>query len=558
MHTRKIGYLTLILVALVGVLTVAPAVMLVIGSFSKGLGAFGDFTIEKYVRVYSDARLYRVLFNTLIFTLGSAIIATGLAFGLAYLNFRTDAPFRGLLHLIPILSMMVPHLAFGTSWASLLNPTNGIINVFLRDTLGLGVINVYSLAGMVFIEGLLELPVAYLVIAAAMQSFDTALEEASWISGGTTRRTMMKIILPMLQPALLAALMLVIIRSLGAFAIPSVLGMPARVDVLTTYIYRLVSTGFLPDYGRAAAVGISVLATAIVLVFVYRYYTSASERFVSIGGRGYRPQRVKLGRMRYPVGLITLLVGGVLVVIPVIVLIYVSVIPYMMAPGARAFSLLTLTHWQEILRDRLTLQSFSNSVFLALAGATIGIVLSVLTSYIVVRVRNRGSAILELLAFTSFAFPGLVLGIGFMWVFVRTGVYGTIWALLISYVATYLPFGIRPLTSTFIQIGKDLEEASFISGAGFLRTLRRIVAPLAMPGVISGWTLMAVMFIRELDLSVILARPGSEVLSVLMYRAVQDAYWGKVAVFGVIMIALSTAIILVTEAVGRRFSMGRR
>lgn len=558
MHSSKTAYLTLFLVVIVGILTLAPAIMLVVGSFSKGLGAFGDFTVEKYVRVYTDPRLYRVLVNTVVFTLGSAIIATAMAFGLAYLNFRTDAPFRGLLHLLPILSMMVPHLAFGTAWALLLNPSNGIINVFLRDTLGLGVLNVYSLPGMVFIEGLLELPVAYLVIAAAMGSFDNALEEASWISGGSTRRTMLKIILPMLRPALLAAIMLVVIRSLGAFAIPSVLGMPARIDVLTTYVYRLVTTGFLPDYGRAAAVGISVLATAIVLVFVYRHYTSAAERFVSIGGRGYKPQRVKLRGLRYPVGLLTLLVGGVLVVIPVLVLAYVSLIPYMMAPGPRAFSMLTLTHWQTILQDRLTLQAFYNSVFLALAGATIGILLSILSSYIVVRVRNLGSAILEMLAFTSFAFPGLILGIGFMWAFVRTGVYGTIWALLIGYVATYLPFGIRPLTSTFIQIGKDLEEASFISGAGFMRTLRRIVAPLAMPGVISGWTLMAVMFIRELDLSVILARPGTEVLSVLMYRAVHDAYWGKVATFGMIMIALSTTLILLTNVAGKRFSMARR
>lgn len=558
MHSAKTAYLTWVLVALVGVLTLAPAVMLVVGSFSQGLGAFGDFTLEKYARVYTDPRLYRVLLNTLVFTVGSAVVATGLAFALAYLNFRTDAPFRGLLHLLPILSMMVPHLAFGTAWALLLNPTNGIFNVLLRDTLGLGVINVYSLAGMVFTEGLLELPVAYLVIAAAMRSFDTALEEASWISGGSTGRTMRRIILPMLRPALLAALMLVVIRTLGAFAIPSVLGMPARVDVLTTYIYRLVTTGFLPDYGRAAAVGISVLATAVVLVFVYRHYTAAGERFVTIGGRGYRPQRVRLGAWRWPLGLLTLLVGGVLVVIPVLVLAYVSLIPYMMAPSARAFSMLTLTHWQTVLGDRLTATAFQNSVFLALAGATLGVLLSTFASYVIVRVRNRGSVFLETLAFASFAFPGIVLAIGFMWVFVRTGFYGTIWALLISYVATYLPFGIRPLTSTFIQIGKDLEEASFISGAGFTRTLRRIVAPLALPGIVSGWTLMAVMFIRELDLSVILARPGTEVLSVLMYRAVHDAYWGRVATFGVIMIALSTALILLTNLVERRFGMGSR
>ncbi len=282
MQQSRTKLITTLLVVVVGLLTLAPAIMLIVGSFSEGLGAFGTFTLEKYRRVYTDPRLYDVLWNTLIFTLGSAVLATGLAFGLAYLNFRTDAPFRGILHLMPILSMMIPHLAFGTAWALLLNPNNGIINVFFRDVLGLGVINIYSLWGMVFVEGLLELPVAYLVIAAAMSSFDTALEEASWISGGSSARTMRKIVLPMLLPALLAAVTLVIIRSLSAFAIPSVLGMPGHVEVLTTYVYRLVTTGFVPDYGRAAAVGISVLATAIVLVFVYRYYTRAGERFVTI------------------------------------------------------------------------------------------------------------------------------------------------------------------------------------------------------------------------------------------------------------------------------------
>lgn len=551
MDAKKARYLTWVLVGVVGLLTLAPAIMLIVGSFSEGLGTTGAFTLEKYARVYSDPKLYSVLWNTFLFTFGSAIIATGLAFGLAYLNFRTNAPFRGVLHLIPILSMMVPHLAFGTAWALLLNPTNGVINVFLRDTLGLGVINIYSMPGMIFIEGLLELPVAYLVIAAAMESFDTALEEASWISGGSSRRTMRKIILPMLQPALLAALTLVIIRALGAFAIPSVLGMPARVDVLTTFVYGLVSKGFLPDYGRAAAVGISVLTTAIVLVFVYRYYTRAGERFVTIGGRGFKPQRVQLGKWRYPLGLLTLLVGVMLVLVPVAVLMYVSVIPYMMAPGKEAFSMLTWTHWKTVLADRLTIQSFWNSILLAVGGATVGIILSTLASYVIVRIRNRGSVILETLAFASFAFPGLIIGIGFMWVFVRTGFHGTLWALFISYVATYLPFGIRPLTSTFIQISNDLEEASYLSGAGFLRTLRRVTAPLALPGIISGWTLMAVMFVRELDLSVILARPGTEVLSVLMYRAVQDAFWGRVAAIGVIMIGLSTVLILGTNAIAR-------
>src|SRR5699024_4821525 len=132
----------------------------------------------------------------------------------------------------------------------------------------------------------------------------------------------------------------------------------------TTYVYGLVSKGFLPDYGRAAAVGISVLLTAVVLVFVYRHYTSASERFVTIGGRGYKPQRVRLGALRLPLGFVTLFIAGLLVVVPVLVLAYVSVIPYVMAPGEKAFSMLTLDHWKSILGAKLTVRSFWNSIFL--------------------------------------------------------------------------------------------------------------------------------------------------------------------------------------------------
>ncbi|NLJ80165.1 MAG: iron ABC transporter permease [Firmicutes bacterium] len=554
MDQSKSRLITLILVIIVGALTLGPATMLIIGSFSEGFGAFGTLTFEKYARVYSDPRLYGALRNTLIFTFGSAILATTLAFGLAYLNHRTDVPFRGLLHLIPTIPMMIPHLAYGAAWAILLNPSNGIVNVFLRDVLGLGIINIYSLPGMVFIEGLLELPIAYLVIAPAMASFDATMEEASWICGVSPRKTMRKITLKMLLPAILAALTLATVRSLSAFAIPSVLGFPNRIDVLTTFVYRLVSTGLFPDYGRAAAVGVNVLVSAVILVFVYRHYTATAERFVTIGGKGHKIHRMKLGKMRLPMGILALSLGILLIIVPVIVLAYISVVPYIMPPGPKAFSMLTLANWKAVLSEKITLVAFRNSTFLALVGATVGILLSTVVSYVIVRIRNAGSTVLETLAFASFGFPGLIIGIGFMWALVRTSLYATIWALLVGYVATYLPFGIRPLTSTFIQIDTDLESASLVCGAGLFRTFRRVIAPLALPGIISGWTMMAIMFVQELNLSVILARPGTEVLSVLTHRAVNDAFWGRVATLGVIMIALSAVLLGLTRIFTRKFA----
>src|SRR5690606_38337574 len=456
MQSGQIGtkWFIAVLLVVVGGLTLGPALMLVVGSFSQGLGAVGTFTLEKYARVYSDARLPQVVLNTVIYSFGSAFLATTLAVILAYLNFRTDIPFRGVLHLLPVVSMMIPHLAYGSSWALLLNPTNGMLNLILQE-FGLGPINIYSLPGMIFVEGLLDLPVAYLVIVAAMASFDSSLEEASWVSGRSRAATWWRIILPILRPAILAAITLVLIRSISAFAIPSVLGMPGRIEVLTTFFYLLINVGFVLDYGRAAAVGGSVLVAAVVLVYLYRYLTARSERFVTISGKGYRPTISRLGVWRWPLGLFVLLLGILLVVLPVLVLLYTSLVPYVMAPSAEAFRQLTWRNWTQVLGDPLTLRALRNSIILALGGATLGIILSTLTSYVVVRVRTRSSAVLEALTFLSFSFPGLVIGVGFMWLFARTDLYGTLWALLIGYVAVYLPYGIRPLTSTFIQISKD-------------------------------------------------------------------------------------------------------
>jgi len=556
----RISPLMLVLILVVGCLTVGPVLMLILGSFSRGIGAFGAFTVEKYIRVYTDPTLHKTLLNTVIFTAGSSLFATALALILAYLNVRTDIPLKGLFHLISIIPMMIPHIVFATSWALLLNPSNGILNLFLREVLGLkkSLFNIYTLGGMIMVEGLLDFPIAYLIIAPAMASFDAALEEAAWVSGGSKFRALQRITLPILRPAILASLALVVVRSLAAFAVPSVIGMPGRVYVLTTYIYRLISLGFMPDYGRAAAAGVSVLVTSTVLVYVYRRLTARSERYVTISARGYKPAIIGLGRWRYPLSLLTSFLFLILIVIPVLVLLYVSLIPYVMPPSAKAFSMVTLKHWNYVLRDPLSLRALKNSVFLALVGASLGILLSTFVSYIIVREKTVGSALLENLAFFSYSFPGLVIGIGFMWFFVHTPLYATIWALLIGYIATYLPYGIRPLTSAFIQISEDLEEASKVAGAGFLYTFRRVVVPLATPGIVSGWILMASMFLRELSLSAVLSRPGTEVLAVQILHFADDSLWGQVSALGILMIALSTIMATLATLVGRKTAKARR
>lgn len=551
-QTQAKTKLTLSLILIVGVLTVGPIVMLLFGSFSKGLSAFGSFTLDKYIEAYTDPAFYEVIVNTVIFVLGSSIMATVLALFLAYLNNRTDIPMKFMFRVISIIPMMIPHLLFAVSWALLLNPSNGMMNIALRNVFGLedAPFDIYSLPGMVLVEGLLDMPVAYLIIAPAMASFDVALEESSRVFGAGTWRTLIRVTLPVLRPAILASFILGVVRGLASFAVPSVLGMPGRVNVLSTYLYQMVATGFAPDYGKAAAVGMSVLAASVTLIVVYRALTAESEKYVTIAGRGYRPTAIELKAAKYPLFAAMALLSFILIVLPVAVLFYTSLVPYSMVPSARAFSLMSWKHWIEVLEDPISLLSLKNSLFLGVAGATLGVALSIFVAYVIVKVKTRASGVLESLSFLSFSFPGIVIGVGFMWFFVQTPLYATIWALLIGYIATYMPYGIRPLASAFIQVHSHLEESSLVCGASPLTTMRRIIIPLLIPGIVSAWILLASMFVRELTLSVVLSRPGTEVLAVQILRFADDGLWGRLSALGIIMILISTALVVLATLIG--------
>lgn len=544
--------LTWSLIIVVGFLTLCPVLMLLLGSFSQGLTAFGNFTTAKYVAAYTDPFLLEVTVNTVIFVLGSSLFSTVLAVFLAYLNTRTNMPMKGLFTVLSIVPMMIPHLLFSVSWALLLNPSNGLLNMMLQNTFGLqeAPLDIYSLWGMILVEGLLNMPIAYLIIAPAMASFDVSLEESSRVFGGGVWRTLVRVTLPVLRPAILAAFILAIVRSLASYAVPRVLGTPGRVDVLATYLFEMISTGFAPDYGKAAALGMSVLSASIGLIVLYRYLTAESSKYVTISSRGFKPTLIELRRAKTPLFIVVGIISILMIVLPVAVLLYTSMIPYSMVPSAKAFSMMSWANWIDVLQDPLSKVAMKNSLFLAVVGATLGVLLSLFVAYVVVKLRTRAAGLLDTLSFLSFSFPGIVIGIGFMWFFVQTPLYATLTALLLAYIAAYLPYGIRPLSAAFVQVHAHLEESSLVSGASSLTTMRRIIVPLLIPGVVSAWILMATMYIRELTVSVVLSRPGTEVLAVQILSYAEDGLWGKLSALGIIMILISTALVLLAMYIG--------
>jgi iron(III) transport system permease protein len=296
-----------------------------------------------------------------------------------------------------------------------------------------------------------------------------------------------------------------------------------------------------------------VLSVSIGLIVLYRALTASGDKFVTISGRGYRPAIIELKKARMPLFAAISALSLLMVVLPVAVLLYTSLVPYSMVPSAQAFAAMSLRHWTEVLQDPVSLLALRNSLFLAIVGATLGVALSLFIAYVVVKIRTRAAGLLESLSFLSFSFPGIVIGIGFMWFFVQTPLYATLTALLLAYIATYLPYGVRPLASAFVQVHSHLEESSLVCGAGPLTTFRRVIVPLLIPGIVSAWILMATMFVRELTVSVVLSRPGSEVLAVQILNFADDGLWGKLSALGIVMILISTGLVLLAAYTGRRF-----
>ncbi|HVO91890.1 MAG TPA: ABC transporter permease subunit, partial [Terriglobales bacterium] len=334
---------------------------------------------------------------------------------------------------------------------------------------------------------------------------------------------------------------------------PAIIAIPARVEVFTTKIYREALGSFPTNQNLAAAYGVGILAIALVFVYVYRKFTSTTENFATVTGKDFRPREIDLGAWKYLASAVAFVLLILMMLLPFMVLFLVSVMPYFHVPNWQTWRTLTLDHFRAILESPRTYRAFANSLFLSVVGATICVLLAALVSYLTVRTKIAGRALLEGLVFVPWAFPGVALALGLLWAYVDfpIPIYATIWILLIGYVTRFLPYGVRAVSSSVIQIHKELEEASTVSGAGFFSTFRRILVPLMRPGMLAGWIVLATIFIHEFSMSIFLYSPGSEPLGPLLYFYYLDAAYGRMAAVGLVISLLCTVLIAVALRISR-------
>lgn len=548
----------LVLAVLLAILVLPPLVFLVTGAvtFTDDAGAV-SFSLQRFATLAASKGIWQSTWNSFVFAGLSACFALLLGGIVAWIVERTDAPFKQLAYFTTILSLGTPFVLYTTAWLLLLS-RSGPINNFLMLLTGSPAppMNAYGMTGMVIIEALLWSPLVFLLLGGTLRNFNPELEEAAKMSGARTWDTIRRITMKLSLPSVLALAMLVFIRTIEAFEVPALVGTPGRMHVLTTDIYDIMHRTNPPDIGTASALSVLLLAVVGILLFYYSKLTRNAERFATITGKNFRPRAFELGKWRWPAGLFVVFYFVVMIVMPLAVLFWTSLVPFETFRITVVKSM-SLENYRTVLNSPRNLELLLNTFIIAVCAATATMLLSALIAWLSVR-KASGARVLDQLATTPLVFPGIVLGVGVMQFFLNVpfGLYGTIWIIVWAFMINYIPYGVRYSYAGMLQVHRELEESAAISGASALTTFRRIVMPLLAPSVIAGWLFIFLLSTRVLSLPVLLAGPTSQTMAVAMFDLWGNGQGPELAALGLLWSLLMTAIALLFHFLAKRSGTG--
>jgi iron(III) transport system permease protein len=547
-------------VALVAWLALVPLVFLVWQSFltPDTAASPAQFTLDNFRTAYFSAETARLFVNSVQFAAGSAIFALVVGTSLAWMNERTNTPFKTLFFALAIIPLVIPGILFTVSWIMLASPKIGLINLALQTATGSErvFVNIYSMAGMIFVDGLHYSPMAFLLMTAAFRSMDPALEESAMMSGATVPQVALRITLRLAWPAALGALLILFVRSIESFEVPALLGLPVGIHVYTSSIYQAIHD-YPSRIGLACAYAVTLLLLTSLGIYAQSRLSGQGARFSTVTGKGFRPRTIDLGRWRHVTAAIFIVYFATIVLLPFLVLLWTSLQKFYSAPSLAALSRVSLDSYWAVLAYPNFAQTVWNSLLLAAGSATVIMLLSAVIAWIVLRTRIPGRWLLDNVASLPLVFPGLVLGLAIMvcYLTLDIGVYGTLWIMAIAYVTRFLPYGMRYNSASMLQIHKELEESAAMSGASWSMTFRRVVLPLLKPGLLAGFIYVMIVSIRELSSSILLYSPGTEVVSIMIWELWQNGQYVELAALGVMLIIALFVLVLLAQLVGRRFGI---
>lgn len=518
----------------------------------------GGPTLTHYRQVLADPALRKALWNTVVlaFWVGLASIAIGAP--LAWLTARTDVPGKALIRGLVMASFVTPPFLGAFAWVMLAGPNAGLLNKLWRSLTGAedALVNIFSMPGLVFVVTIYTFPYVYIMLANTLALIASDLEEAAAILGAGRLSVALTVTLPLVLPALVSGFILAVLQAIALFGSPAILALPAGFHTITTQIWSFFH--FPPKTEMAAAFSIPLLLATALLLLVQKKLLGR-RGYAAVGGKGGQRRTIPLGAWRYPALLACLAVMACAIFLPYGIL--------AKAAFSRAWA-------QPLTWDNLTLANFSftffeysatqaailNTLELGVMTACVGTGLVTLLAYITQRRLVLGHQVVAFLALAPVVIPGVVLAVALFIAYTRPPLvlYGTLWILFVAYLTKEMPVGYAQSDATFRSIPAELEDAGRILGAGRLRILREITAPLAKSGIIAAWCFIFIGVIRELSASIILFTPSTKVMSVVLFDLKEEGQFGAIAVLGLVMLALTFATVTLVQAVLGRDVLGAR
>jgi len=550
-----VGALLLILTFLV----IYPLLMLFFGAISDSnpvIDGFGKFnpSLEHFLAVLGNENVRLAFFNALAACGGGTILAVVIGLAFSWIVVRTNTPFKGFIAGASMIPLFVPPLVAGVAWSILGSPKTGLLNTALK-WIGIDFrFDFYSMSGLILVFGFYYAPYVYMFTASALRNMDPSLEEASEVSGASAFTTLFTVTFPLIAPAILAGSLLSFVVMLGIYGIPAALGAPANISVLTTYIFKLTAWS-PPLYNTAAAVAILLMMVTAVFVWAQQRVLSGRS-FATVAGKAFRPRSLNLGPWRWFTFSLALAYLFIVVVLPTIALVIAAFRRFLFFKDFDAvfdMKAYSWVHFNSIFDNPLTMTSIWNTMKVGVITAVIGGTLAFAIGYTINRTQVPGRKIIDLLSTIPVAIPGLVVGVAYLWAWIGLpgGLYGTIWILALAFVARFIPDTVKALSTSFMQIHRELEEAAWICGRGLLSTIGTIMVPLARPGIVASMTLLFVLSVRELGSSLFLYTSDTTVMAVLLLDYYEGGNVGKTAAFSLVQTVILAVLLGITTWLSR-------
>jgi iron(III) transport system permease protein len=535
-------------------------------SFQSGIIGTADakFTLSNYVDLFSDPIIEEALYNTIIFSITATLVSMGIGLPIAWLTERTTMRAKSAVYAIMTLGLLIPGIYTAMGWTFLAHSRIGFLNRWAVEYFSLSEapINIATPIGMGFVQGLSLAALAFILTAQMFRAMNPSLEEAAKIHGLGFIGTMRRVTLPLAMPAILAAVIYIVVIGIATFDVPAIIGLANRVYMISTYVFEKANPGDeeFSQHGITAALGVIMIGVALLLTWWYSTVLRQGDKYQVVTGKGYRPTLIDIrnwGKVAWTFIILYIIAAKI---IPLVLIGYAAFVPYLAPPSAKMFSLMSLDGIMENMDWDLVVRGLKNTVLLVLIVPAATLILAFSISWLIIRSRSRARYVLEFGAFLPHALPEVILAVAaiLLSLFVLKDfvpLYGTITLIAVVYVITRISFATRAINSALLQIHKELEEAAHVSGLSEIRTSWRILVPLLRPTLMSVWIWSAILVYRELTVAVFLVGHDNITLPAVIWSYWNSGATNLAAAVTLIMTLVLTPLVLMFWWFGRKSMM---